>query len=141
MNWKICFLFDMSISSHKSSPLSFLITRCPCRYCLSLFEIVQALGFSTSFEAISVEVPDDTDEQWADIKRKYFFSDTCEFTFSSSVRVRSIFLATCEMIRCLLRRQEYRVRLLLPCVDYLPHCVLSQKKFGALQQSQSCPFW
>lgn len=141
MNWKTCFLYDMSISSHNSSLLSFLDHAMPLSLLPESFEFVQALGFSTSFEAISVEVPDDTDEQWADIKRKYFFSDTCEFTFSSSVHVRSIFLATCGRIRCLLWRQEYRVRHLLPCVDYLPHCVLSQKKFGALQQSQSCPFW
>eukprot|EP00966_Prymnesium_polylepis_P332929 7388406-Prymnesium_polylepis.1 len=37
---------------------------------------LRSLGFSTHFESMAVHVPADKDQQWADIKRKYFFSDT-----------------------------------------------------------------
>ncbi|KAL1510463.1 hypothetical protein AB1Y20_006770 [Prymnesium parvum] len=37
---------------------------------------LQALGFTSTFEAMPVHVPDEHDEQWAQIRRKYYFSDT-----------------------------------------------------------------
>ena len=86
---------------------------------------LQALGFSTTFESMAVAVPQDKDEQWADIKRKYFFSDTCKATGISLAHLHARRTRASNTPQPKPRVALLSAALLDVYADYLPHCILN----------------